>query len=362
MKKIFIILVSTILSCAIALSYAGCVPRGNNGNTVDNNGIIDEDITVEGIDKKDVYTWFDMNKTDLPDLEACQEITEGMSLNQVIKKLGRPQRDIGDGAVLLQFDLNDASILTITFVKDSEKMISKPNLSTYDYLVVYSLDFGQGIPDVYFPYYGTLNDLYQWIDELNAEDIVKVRCESSHCIPGMLNDISYSTNSVDIENAYRLLFSPLKAITEEESHIAGGGLVKYDFYTADNVYSVSVGTNMVQIDNRYYKFVDTFYYAFRYPDLVSYSFDTLISAFDEYEIYTYAETKVKVGDYTDFSKFEFCVYDGVIDKIPRFYLRSSVAVNLLILSPDLFMIEGGENTVVYRITGEKDFSSLFADN
>ena len=144
MKKIFIALVSVILSFAFLLSFAGCA-------TNDNDSVV-EDITVEGIDKEDIYTWFDINKADLPDLEACQEITEGMSLNQVIKKLGKPQRDVGYGAVLLQFDLNDGSILTITFVKDSEKMESKPNLSTYDYLVVRNLDFEQGIPEIYFPY------------------------------------------------------------------------------------------------------------------------------------------------------------------------------------------------------------------
>ena len=38
--------------------------------------------------------------------------------------------------------------------------------------------------------------------------------------------------------------------------------------------------------------------------------------------------------------------------------KSSVA-DLLILSHDLFMIDGGEDNVVYRITGEKDFSALF---
>ena len=213
------------------------------------------------------------------------------------------------------------------------------------------------------PEYFYLSEFYSWIDELQKDEIQKVRFEYGGGAPDMFNDISYSTNSVDIENAYYLLFRPLTAITEEESHVAGGGYVKYDFYTADNTYSVTVGTNMVQINNRHYRFVHTFYYAFIFPDINCNSFLTYdIPDCEEYEIYTYADESVKIGDYVGLSEFEFCVYDGLIESVPHFYLKSSFAVNLLILSANQFMIEGDDNTVVYIITGEKDFSELFAEN
>ncbi len=205
--------------------------------------------------------------------------------------------------------------------------------------------------------YVALNEFYPWIGELNVEDIVGVRSETSNCIPGMFNKISYSANSVDIENAYCLLSAPLKAITEEESHVAGGGYVKYDFYTADKSYSLTVGSNMVRIEDRHYKFLNTFYYAFLYPNLDCYSFYTLLPGTDEYEIYVCADGS-KVGDFDGLGGFEFCAYDGQADSAPKYSLKSSVA-DLLILSHDLFMIDGGEDNVVYRITGEKDFSALF---
>lgn len=355
MRKIFIALLSVILCFAVVLPFAGCSPKQNN--KVDS-----EDVTAEGIDKEDVYTWFDVNKSDLPNLSACLEIKEGMSLNQVIKILGKPQRSIAVDSFLFQFDLNYGSVLTITFVEKSEKKESNPKLTTYDCLVVSTLDFEQGVPAVYFPYEGFLNDLYPWIDELNVEEIVKVRYEQSFTsvAPGNLKYISYSTDSVDIQGAYRLLFSPLKAITEEESHIAGGRCVQYDFYTTDNVFSITVGTNMVTINGQHYQFVDAFYYEFQNPDRDCYSFFTYdMPSYEEYEIYTYANESVKIGDFVGLSEFEFCIYDGLIESAPKFYLKG--LLNLLILSNNQFMIEGEDEAVIYQITGEKDFSFLFAN-
>lgn len=213
--------------------------------------------------------------------------------------------------------------------------------------------------------YVYLSQFNSWINELQEKDIQQVRYEHAYngVAPGMLKDISYSTNSIDIQSAYCLLSSPLKAITDEEGHITGGGYVKYDYFTANNkTYSITVSNNTVLINNQYYQFVDTFYYAFQYSDLDCNSFITDdIPACEAYEIYTYAEESVKVGDYSGLGEFEFCVYDGLIESALRYYLRSS-AVNLLILSSNQFMIEGDDNTVVYQITGEKDFSALFAGN
>lgn len=351
-KKFFAVIIGGLLLLSLAL--AGCKTKNpNNDNIDDNNDTlveVDEDITVEGIDKTDPYTWFDVNKADLPSLKECQEITEGMSLNQVIRKIGKPQREIGYGTMILQFDVDDGSVLTVSFVEDMEKVANNPSISDYDRWIVLGAGFDREIPDIYFPYYGTLNDLYSWIDELNVEEIVEVRYEHAFIgvAPGMLKDISYSTNSVDIENTYKLLFRPLTAISDSEGNITGGGYVKYDFYTANNeTYSITVSNNTVLINNQYYKFVDNFYYTFQYSDLDCHSFITYdISACEEYEIYTYAEESVKVGDFDGLGEFEFCIYDGLIENTPKFYLRSSIAVNMLIVSSNQFMIEGDDNTVI----------------
>ena len=367
---IVLIVLASALLIAAAIILGVFLTRGNNGD-FDDNAFGEDDVTVAGIDKNDPYTWFDVNKTDLPSLETCRAITRRMSLNQVIGKLGKPQRNVGSDAFLFQFDLDDGFILTITFDIDLWKQEQKPNLSTYDYLIVCELEFDPEIPNLHF-HYGPLHNLYSWINELNVEDIVQVRFEHAFIgvAPGNLKDIRYitnkdiryTTNRVDIENSYRLLSSIVQEVSDEEGQISGGDYIQYDFLTADNeTYSITVCNNTVFINQKsykkYYKFVGNFYYAFQYSDLDCHSFITYI---DEYEIYTYAEDSVKVGNYDGLGEFEFCIYDGLIENVPSYCLRSS-ELNLLILSSNQFMIEG-DNATVYQIIGKKDFSALFAES
>lgn len=137
----------------------------------------------------------------------------------------------------------------------------------------------------------------------------------------------------------------------------GGGYVKYDFITAEETYSVMIANRTVWIDGQYYRFDGTLF-KLNSPDVECQAFITYIDD-DPYEIYTYAEEGVKVGDYRGLGKFEFQAYDGLLENAPRYVLKSAGGVNLLILSADKFLIEGDDNTVIYRITGDEDFSFLF---
>lgn len=359
MKKFTRLICLLFLVGCIAASFAACTQDNKNENNNDpDSGIIEDEETAAGIDKDDHFTWFDVNKTDLPDLTECQKISAGMTLNQVIRAIGKPQRDIGYGTWIFQFDVADGSVLTVSFVLGDERQ--RPETPTYDCLIVSGAGFDREIPDVYFPFKGTLNELYPWINELKEEDIVKVRSERSAIgvAPGHLKNISYSTDGADIQNVYRLLFSTLYQISSSEGQMDGGRCVKYDFFTKDNqTVSITVSNNTVMINNRYYKFSDYFNYKFQYSELDCHSFITYV---DAYEIYTYANESVKIGDYEGLGEIEFEVYEGIIETSPKFRLKS-FAVNLLILSKDQFVIEGEDNTIIYRITGEKDFSALFAD-
>ncbi|MDE6585774.1 MAG: hypothetical protein K2K80_03740 [Clostridia bacterium] len=355
-KKLLAVLVCGLMLSSISL--AGCDTSDHNPA----HNPAGEDITVDGIDKEDTYTWFDLNKTDLPSMEACRQIKEGMSLNQVIDKIGKPQRDIGYGAVLFQFDLADGSVFTVTFDKDFNNDLDK---SDYDCLIVKNTNFDLDIPDIYFPYCGSLNYLYPWINALKEEDIKQVRFERAFIgvAPYHLEDVSYSTDSADIKNAYRLLSTPVMEVSPLEGQVTGGGYVKYDFVTANNqTYSIRVNNNAVFVNDRYYKFVGNFYYKFENPDLDCHSFITYETpTFDNCEVYTYATESVKVGNFEGLGELEFRKYEGVIENAPHYVLKNS-EINLLILSKNQFMVEGEENTVIYQITGGKDFSALFEDN
>lgn len=367
MKKTVSALLSLLLGGSLLVSFAGCAPKEQgdkldsapNGNElVGNYDPVADDGTVSGIDRSDPGTWFDGNKEVLPTREQCGEITVGMRLNEVIGKLGKPQRDIGYGAWLFQFDVADGSVFTVTFVLDTS---ADPSVPTYDELIVDTVTFDREVPDVYFPQQIVLSELYPWMGELKAGDIVRVRYE--HAFLGVapyynLRNISYSTDPTDIANAYLLFSSPLHAISESEGQIDGGGYVRYDFITAKETYSVTISNGTVWIGGQYYRF-DGDLFEFSAPEVDCHAFVTYIPD-DPYEIFTYAEESEKVCDGQGLGEFEFQIYDGLLENAPRYILKSAGGVNLLILSADKFLIEGEENTVIYQITGEKDFSELFA--
>ena len=205
----------------------------------------------------------------------------------------------------------------------------------------------------------SLADVYDWIDELEVKDIVKVRYErgSLSVASGDLTDVSYSTNSVDIENTYARLLSKLTPLGDDFRFPVGGGYIEYTIFTKNNkTFSLSIGVDLddgiVYFNNQFY-LVEAFKYKFQHSYLDCYSFTDpatsyiVCSAGDDYTEYG----NIYLGD------LEFCKYDGQIDTEPSYRLMGNM-VNLLVLTDKLFVIEG-RNTV-YQVTSEIDFSKLFA--
>lgn len=346
-KKMFAVL----FGCFMLMSLAACTaPNPKNGNPA-----------IAGLDKEDTETWFDKTKTDLPTLEQCQQITVGTSFDEVLRKIGKPQRYVGyetkDKIVYaFQFDIDNGWTMTLSFASNTQK----DDDLIYDFLRVSEIDFEDNVTR-----YVKLNELYPWINELKEEDIIKVRYEKwSDCVaPGTFNDISYSTNAVDIGNAYKILSSSVQVASKyvDKDEVVDGGdwSVKYEFFTPnDEKYSITLDNGVLWVDNQRYIFVDS-YYKFKFSDVDCYSFNTHgLALYKAYEIYTYGDESDKVGEYDGLGEFEFVQYEGQTDKTPSYRLNS-VAVDLLILSERLFMIEDRVGTYLFQITGDKDFSFLF---
>ncbi len=110
---------------------------------------------VELLDKEDPSTWVDPDKTSLPTKEQCEQITVGMSLDEVVALIGRPQRDVGSGAILYQFDVEGGAILQIRFDSDVEQenkyVHDNPNAHIYGSHCLYvgSVGFTESLPDVH---------------------------------------------------------------------------------------------------------------------------------------------------------------------------------------------------------------------
>lgn len=111
---------------------------------------------VELLDKEDPVTWLDPEKTSLPTKEQCEQITVGMSLDEVVALIGRPQRDVGSGAILYQFDVEGGAILQIRFDSDVEQenkyVHDNPNAHIYGSHCLYVGSVGfttESLPDVH---------------------------------------------------------------------------------------------------------------------------------------------------------------------------------------------------------------------
>ena len=57
------------------------------------------------------------DRKELPDDEVTKKIVEGMEIREVYSIMGIPQRDVGSGAVILEWDLDSGKILRVTFMK-----------------------------------------------------------------------------------------------------------------------------------------------------------------------------------------------------------------------------------------------------
>ncbi len=74
--------------------------------------------STEMLDKEEPETWFDVEKQDLPSLQEAQKIKVGMSLDHIVSILGKPQRDIGYGANIFEFNLTNKQKVDVWFINN----------------------------------------------------------------------------------------------------------------------------------------------------------------------------------------------------------------------------------------------------
>ena len=72
----------------------------------------------EVLDKDEPEAWFDENKTILPTLRMAKKVKYGMSLDEVVFILGKPQRDVGSGAIIFEYNLSDGQSFYTTMTNN----------------------------------------------------------------------------------------------------------------------------------------------------------------------------------------------------------------------------------------------------
>ncbi len=76
---------------------------------------------VQTLSKANGDIWIDESKKNLPTEEDTKKIVKDMSLDDVVSYLGKPQRDVGSGIWIYEFDLSDGKVFSVSFSPDKEK-------------------------------------------------------------------------------------------------------------------------------------------------------------------------------------------------------------------------------------------------
>ena len=69
-------------------------------------------------DKYDPSTWFDTASTRGISNRKTEKITVGMTLEEVVDILGKPQRDTGSGVIVMEWDMKSGQIFVVAFNSD----------------------------------------------------------------------------------------------------------------------------------------------------------------------------------------------------------------------------------------------------
>lgn len=97
--------------------------------------------SVSALDKRDSHSWIDENKTDFPDEEEIDKLKMGMSIDEVVAILGKPQSDIGSGVWLFVFKLSSGKQLVAGFGLEFENAgASESSDEDYSYLCLNALE------------------------------------------------------------------------------------------------------------------------------------------------------------------------------------------------------------------------------
>lgn len=71
---------------------------------------------IELLDYDDPSTWIDAGKKDLPTLSDLKNIEIGMSLDEVISIIGKPQGSVGYGSIMFTFSIDDGSTILTSWI------------------------------------------------------------------------------------------------------------------------------------------------------------------------------------------------------------------------------------------------------
>lgn len=124
-KTKIIAVAAMVLICASAM---GACKTSGAGASVAYGEVSEYACSAEiPFDKNNPATWFCAAQNGGIGEDQAEELEVGMTFTEVVALLGRPQRDIGSGSVLAEWDMQSGKVLTVCFTPsgtDADAMIS----------------------------------------------------------------------------------------------------------------------------------------------------------------------------------------------------------------------------------------------
>lgn len=112
-KTKIIAVAAMVLICA---SATGACKTSDSGASASYGEVSEHACSAEiPFDKNNPATWFCAAQNGGIGEDQAEKLEVGMTFTEVVALLGRPQRDIGSGSMLAEWDMQSGKVLTVCF-------------------------------------------------------------------------------------------------------------------------------------------------------------------------------------------------------------------------------------------------------
>ena len=177
----------------------------------------------------------------------------------------------------------------------------------------------------------------------SISDITKVRKETGAIgvAPGMLTNITYSTDIEDKNMLLSLLEMPVYEDVTNNWQITGGGYTIYSIFTNDQRYDIEITNGYISINQKHYKFLGE-YVSFEYLSSQAHSFITYLDNATVYRLdenYSDLVHAEKICEIDNISSLEFVECDWSSDNLATHEIVTEFG-SLYVYDIDVFYYDG----------------------
>mgnify|MGYP000756535967 FL=1 len=115
-RKTKILTLAVIALVVICASATGACKTSDSGASASYGEVSEHACSAEiPFDKNNPATWFCAAQNGGIGEDQAEKLEVGMTFTEVVALLGRPQRDIGSGSMLAEWDMQSGKVLTVCF-------------------------------------------------------------------------------------------------------------------------------------------------------------------------------------------------------------------------------------------------------